>query len=117
MRLMTLVVVAGFLWPSSVFSQGAGTFADGERIYNSCTSTNDGDRSYCAGYVSGMTDALVKMGLACVPANVTLQQAIDVVIAYFRDHAEQRQYPAWYGGRTIFGTAVSLQVNLMFAVA
>ncbi len=100
MRLMTLVVVAGlFLWPSSVFSQGAGTFADGNRIYNSCISTNDG--GYCAGYVSGMTDALVKMGLACVPANVTLQQAIDVVIAYFRDHAEQRQYPAWYGGRRI----------------
>jgi hypothetical protein len=97
MRLMTLVVVAGFLWPSSVFSQGAGAFADGNRIYNSCTSTNDG---YCAGYVSGMTDALVKMGLACVPPEVTLQQATDVVIAYFRDHTEQRQYPAWYGGRT-----------------
>jgi hypothetical protein len=32
MRLMMLAVAAGFLWPSSGFSQGAG-FADGNRIY------------------------------------------------------------------------------------
>ena len=55
--------------------------------------------NYCAGYVAGMTDALVATGHACIPAEVTVQQAVDVVIKYLRDHSEQRQYPAWYIGR------------------
>ena len=103
MRLMPLVVVAGLLWPSPSFSQGAGAFADGGRIYSSCSSTDVMERSYCAGYVAAMTDALVRIGHACVPAEVTAQQAVDVVMTYLRDHPEQRQYPAWFPGRTALG--------------
>jgi hypothetical protein len=62
MRLMTIVVAAGLLWPSSGFSQGAGAFADGNRIYNSCSGTDGMEVSYCAGYVAGMTDAVVATG-------------------------------------------------------
>lgn len=100
MRLMTIVVAAGLLWPSSGFSQGAGAFADGNRIYNSCGGTDGMELSYCAGYVAAMSDALVATGHACMPADVTVQQAVDVVMKYLRDHPEQRQYPAWYLGRT-----------------
>ncbi len=100
MRLMTLVAVTGLLWPSSGFSQSAGTFADGNRVYTLCSSTDGMELNYCAGYVAGMTDGVVRTGHACVPAEVTVQQAVDVVIKYLRDHAEQRQYPAWFAGRT-----------------
>ena len=100
MRLMMLAVAAGFLWPSSGFSQGAGAFADGNRIYNSCGGTDGMELSYCAGYVAAMSDALVATGHACMPADVTVQQAVDVVMKYLRDHPEQRQYSAWYLGRT-----------------
>jgi hypothetical protein len=55
---------------------------------------------YCAGYVAAMSDALVATGHACMPADVTVQQAVDVVMKYLRDHPEQRQYSAWYLGRT-----------------
>jgi Rap1a immunity proteins len=57
-------------------------------------------RSYCAGYVAAMSDALVATGHACMPVDVTVQQAVDVVMKYLRDHPEQRQYSAWYLGRT-----------------
>jgi len=48
-----------------------------------------------------MNDALVSTGHACIPADVTVQQAVDVVTKYLNDHADQRQYPAWYAGRTV----------------
>ena len=99
-RSVTVVVAAGLLWPSPGFSQGAGHFADGARIYTSCSGTDRAGLSYCAGYVAAMNDALVSTGHACIPADVTVQQAVDVVTKYLNDHADQRQYPAWYAGRT-----------------
>jgi hypothetical protein len=68
-----------------------------------CRRTDGTELGYCAGYVAGIADALVRTGHACVPAEVTVQQAVDVVMTYLRNHPEQRQYPAWYVGRTALG--------------
>jgi hypothetical protein len=54
-----------------------------------------------------------------------VQQAVDIVITYLRDHPEQHQYPAWYGGRTVLGPAraeasvarISPRRRLWFVVA
>lgn len=95
-----IVAAVPFLWPSSGVSQGAGSFADGNRIYSACGATDGMELSYCAGYVAGVADALAATGHACLPADVSVQQAVDAVMKYLKEHSEQRQYPAWYIGRT-----------------
>lgn len=94
------LLVAAFLWLSSGLAQGAGSFADGNRIFSSCSGTDGMELSYCAGYVAGMADALAATGHACMPPDATVQQAVDAVVKYLREHSDQRQYPAWYVGRT-----------------
>ena len=58
-----IVAAVPFLWPSSGLSQGAGSFADGNRIYSACGGTDGMELSYCAGYVAGVADALAATGM------------------------------------------------------
>lgn len=53
----------------------------------------------CLGYVLGVTDVLATLPLidaysACIPEGAIKRQVNDVVVAYLRNHPEQRQYIA-----------------------
>ena len=100
MRLMALVVAAGLLWPISGFSQNLipyRSFADGNALYELCSSPGTTDQSYCAGYLGGIGDSLV--GQLCTSTEVSLLQVKDVVLKYLRDHPEQHSHAAYSIGR------------------
>ena len=102
MRLMALVVVAGLLWPISGFSQNLipyRSFADGNALYELCSSPGATDQSYCAGYLGGISDSLSSSQHLCVSTEVSLRQLKDVVLKYLRDHPEQRGQAAFSVGR------------------
>jgi len=92
MRLTALLLTAGLLWPSLSFSQDTyRAFADGNALYSACSNP---DKIYCAGYVAAMSDALQREKHVCMPVEVKVGQAVDVVMDYLRDHPEQRHYNA-----------------------
>ena len=97
MRLMALVAVAGLLWPISGFSQNLipyRSFADGNALYELCSSPGTTDQSYCAGYLGGISDSLVGSGQhLCMSTEVSLREVKDVVLKYLRDHPEQHNQP------------------------
>jgi hypothetical protein len=103
MRLTVLIVAAGLLWPSLSFSQDSyRAFADGNALYSACSSPN---KDYCAGYVAAMSDALQREKYVCMPVEVKLAQAVDVVMNYLRDHPEQRNYNAMSLGQAALAPA------------
>lgn len=80
-------------------AETAYTFQDGNKLYEFCTSKNDGKLAICIGYVEGAADALEgfrsMQGMPqCVRNGVTGRQLIDVAIRYWRDHPERRDYAA-----------------------
>jgi len=105
MRLMALVVAAGLLWPSSSFSQTR-AFDDGNKLYGYCGASNSSDdKVFCAGYVAGISDALQGEKRMCMPVEATVEQAVDVIMNFLRDHPEQRHYTAWSISREALGHA------------
>lgn len=81
---------------------GFGTFETGNVLWEDCSSPKaDYQRqAWCGGYVSGVVDmnavAAVRRGspVFCLPAHVTVQQAIDVVRKFLEDHPEKRHAAA-----------------------
>ena len=102
MRLRALALVGALLWTSPAFSQNSDTagrtgrgFSVGNKLYSRCSSPNNSlEHVYCLGYVAGATDSLQMDGHICVPDNVTVAQAVDVVMKYLRDHPEDRHFLA-----------------------
>jgi hypothetical protein len=90
MRLMTLVVAAGLLWPPSAFAQ----FWDGNELYEDCTAQSATDWGVCHGYVIGLADARIIDGTICVPNGVEVRQVVDIVVQYLREHPESRHIAA-----------------------
>ena len=48
----------------------------------------------CRGYIAGVADMLGYLGTICYPTGLIMDQSVDIVIAYLRDHPEKRQLPA-----------------------
>jgi Rap1a immunity proteins len=96
MRLRTLVVASGLLWPASVFSQiGPSSFVTGNDLYEECTNpTGSAKHIHCTGYVTGIADLLNLEGNVCLPANVTVQQIEDVIVSYLREKPRYGQISA-----------------------
>ena len=101
MRLRALVVVAGLLWPASVFSQaGIVGGVKGKDLLEKCAEAKDSvQRNFCSGYIEGVIDAsqtyahsLHKKSRLCVPASV--DQSIDTVMNYLRAHPDEQHYSA-----------------------
>jgi hypothetical protein len=81
-----LAIVAGLLWPASAFCQEElDFFISGNQLYKQCSfPLGSADRAFCLGYVAGIADAFGGDGSACVPKEVTLQQATDVIMNELR---------------------------------
>ena len=90
------VLVAGLLWPASVFSQiGPSSFVSGSDLYEECTNPTDSAKHiHCTGYVTGIADSLNNDGSVCLPANVTIQQIEDVIVSYLREKPRYWQISA-----------------------
>jgi len=96
MRLMTLVLAGGLLWPLSAFSQGHKYWETGNSLYQQCTAGLESRTSFlCTGYMIAISDALNSEGLICSPQDSSVGQAIDVTVNYLRDHPEQRHLTAY----------------------
>jgi hypothetical protein len=94
MKLRALVLAAGLLWPVSAFSGGG--FKSANDLYTNCLASEaSAEYTFCLGYVIGMTDMLAgPPDIVCLTNQVTVRQALDVVMRYLRDHPEDRHYPA-----------------------
>ena len=96
MRLMTLVLAGGLLWPASTFAQdeflSSSGFMTTNKLHDECTSRS----LLCSVYVMGVSDALiaVKPNLFCAPLGMTVDQEVAVVVKYLRDHPETWHYSA-----------------------
>jgi hypothetical protein len=102
MRLRTLAVAAGLLWPASVFCQGGPAFyISGNQLYEDCSVNN----SFCFGYVAGTADAFSKDRTACVEKGVTVRQAVDIVMNYLRENPKYLQVSASLLAGTALGQA------------
>jgi len=80
----------------------------GNEFYAECSDPSTRDSSYCVGYVYGAAEGwseamrliheadphVIQTGLLalCTPDGVTLRQALDIVVAYLRDHPEKRDW-------------------------
>lgn len=75
------------------------TYYNGDALYRECTGEPDA-RSRCLGYVAGVADMLAAavargdVTIACVPADVTADQARDVVVSFLRDNPQSRHRSA-----------------------
>lgn len=74
-------------------------FEDGNNLYEFCQDTDTNWKSaVCSGYITAVSDMLENghpftAMQACIP-NVSRQQLIDIVVAWFRDNPERRHYLA-----------------------
>ena len=96
MRLMTLVVAAGLLWPASSFSLDQTTsYKTSNELYEDCTAASGSpEMAFCTGYVLGLSDILRTLKLECLPKDTAVGQIVDVVIDYLHDHPAARYYSA-----------------------
>ena len=70
-------------------------------VFSLSSSTFVRSRSICLGYAGGIADALTAFSIAyptmvqvCMPAGITMQQTMDVVIRHLQAHPEDRHLPA-----------------------
>jgi len=100
MRLRTLVLTAGLLWPVSVSSQQARFFATGNDLFRFCSAGVATSQSLCNGYVAGVVDtvgvfqAIGVTKITCVELNVTNEQVKQIVVQYLTAHPETRHLGA-----------------------
>jgi hypothetical protein len=52
-------------------------------------------RGLCFGYIHGVSDAGIALGVVCYPAGVNMKQIDDVVISALRSHPEERHRASW----------------------
>ena len=95
MRLRVLGVAAGLLLASSEISEAAKAFFTGNELYNQCSNYMPAEALFCQGYVAALSDSLGPEYKVCMPNEVTLGQAMDVVITFLRAHPELRHLTAW----------------------
>lgn len=78
---------------------------NGNQLYNDCAARNTEGPVYqgvltgiCIGYVTAITDVLSVRAVngfkACVPTDANMDQVIDVIKFFIRDHAEKRHLVA-----------------------
>jgi hypothetical protein len=74
-------------------------YYNGETLYRECTGEPHA-QSRCLGYVAGVADMLAAalargdVTIACVPAEVTADEARDVVVRFLRDSPQSRHRAA-----------------------
>jgi hypothetical protein len=105
MRLTTLVVVVGLLWPAYIFAQDDGSssrnYLTGNKLYEICTSASS---DLCLGYVMRVSDAL---NLS------TFKQNNIFCSQYLRDHPD-----TWhYSGASDIGVALAMAFPLQGAAS
>jgi Rap1a immunity proteins len=69
-------------------------FESGNRLHDACEARDLLSKGFCAGYITGVVDALRPKELFCLPQNATVEQVADIVKLWLRDHPERRQEPA-----------------------
>lgn len=95
----TIALGVASLMPAPVF---AGHFMDGNKLYDLCTAQGHPMlEGACSGYIMGVADDLAGINdvmptAACLPENVTTEQAHDIVVGFLRDHPEKRHFTAEY---------------------
>jgi hypothetical protein len=97
MRMRVLGVCVALVCPFLVFSESrpalTGYFLSGNQLYDLCNSDEGSPQvGHCLAYVQGIVDAFELTKFACVPDNITVGQAVDVVMKYLRSHPESRHY-------------------------
>lgn len=98
MKYLIIIAASSALWSASAFSQTG--FMDGNELLTDCTArieTVEGirKRAQCQGFIMGVTDGLShEAAKVCVPSNIVLKQAEDIVVNYLSAHPEGRHYSA-----------------------
>ena len=79
----------------------ANSFMTGNELYTRCQSTLRENIDICSAYIGGVVDGqnvitstLSINGVFCEPEGVTVQQLMDVVARWLRQHPEKRHYTA-----------------------
>jgi hypothetical protein len=68
----------------------------GNELFARCVSSQIGEQLYCMGYVTGIANALRDDGKVCIPAAVTKQQVMDMVIAHMRAYPAARHMDSYW---------------------
>jgi hypothetical protein len=89
MKTYTLVLIILLTIPAKA-SLSAGNYFNGNDIYAFATSEDPVKEALFNGYVSGVMDANTE--ILCVPVEVTLQQAADIVRKYLEQHPDIRHF-------------------------
>jgi hypothetical protein len=99
-----LFAAAAVLMAVMTASAGArADYRDGNQLLRDCTSLNNADQVFCIGYVAAISDAAQNRpegpgGLVfvhCPPENLTLQQAVEIVVRFLKARtAERRDFAA-----------------------
>jgi hypothetical protein len=69
---------------------------DGRWLANACASTEAGNRSFCYGYILGMTDQLVIGGAVCRPATLSGEKLVNLVRSHLAASPSDLQRHASY---------------------
>ena len=81
MKSRHILIVTSILWSSFASAQSASAFLTGNDIFQKCdNAANSSESSFCAGYIAGITDALVRTKAICLPKHFTVRQARDIVV-------------------------------------
>jgi hypothetical protein len=79
------------------FLDNAAAFIGGNQLNEDCTSASRFDQGFCAGYIIAVAD--MAQGLksidVCLPKDVVIQQAVDVIKKYLADNPAARHYSAY----------------------
>jgi hypothetical protein len=79
-------------------------FMTGNELYDSCSRAASPFKTGCLAYVMGVVDATSSRE-TCLPANLTSQQARDIVVKSLAEHPEARDLPAAAFGVTTLSEA------------
>jgi Rap1a immunity proteins len=99
----TILVAVALCWFISETANAGTYFNDGNQLFDKCKDHEHSPQYYdkalstsaCRQYVLGVVDALRDAGTFCIPDHsVQLNQLVDVVTPYLRDHSEKRHLPA-----------------------
>jgi len=100
MKLLVALTLLASFWPASTPIEGQHVhFVTGNTLLKDCNAKAKAideliDASFCSGYVAGAADTSQLMKIACLPNEVLLGQAVDIVTNYLSDKPERRHYPA-----------------------
>ena len=97
MRLVLLALalaMGSFSWPRLGIAQQP-TVSTGNGFWAQCGNPVDKTAALmCIAYVYGLADGMVAHpALKCLPAKITYQQRLDILLKYLREHPEVRHMP------------------------